>query len=66
GREYVLLLCGWGWGGWLSWGRFSMLGEMHSLLPRRYKKNLKGLVVLQPTPVLHSFFEFANLFLSPK
>ncbi|CBJ29572.1 similar to Rho GTPase activating protein 24 [Ectocarpus siliculosus] len=55
-----------GWGGWLSWGRFSMLGEMHSLLPRRYKKNLKGLVVLQHTPVLHSFFEFANLFLSPK
>ncbi|CAM9749966.1 unnamed protein product, partial [Ectocarpus sp. 12 AP-2014] len=35
GREYVLLLCGGGWGGWLSWGRFSMLGEMHSLLPRR-------------------------------
>ncbi|CAM9341000.1 unnamed protein product [Scytosiphon promiscuus] len=52
--------------GWLTWGRFSMLGQMHSLLPRRFKKNLAGLVVLQPTPVLHAFFDFANLFLSPK
>eukprot|EP00903_Cladosiphon_okamuranus_P021819 g20063.t1 len=51
---------------WLSWARFSFLGQIHSLLPRRYKKNLAGLVVLQPTPVLDTFFDFANLFLSRK
>lgn len=22
-------------GGWITWGRFSLLGQMHSLLPRR-------------------------------
>lgn len=36
------------------------------LLCDRHKKNLAGLVVLQPTPVLHTFFDFANLFLSSK
>lgn len=49
-REYVLLLCGGERGGgadragggggggregWVTWGRFSLLGQMHSLLPRR-------------------------------
>lgn len=32
----------------------------------RYKKNLVGLVVFRATPVLHTFFDFAKLFLSPK
>ncbi|CAM9396264.1 unnamed protein product [Ascophyllum nodosum] len=73
-REFtVLLLCAESKGdvapgqqGWLTWGRFSLFGQMHSLLPRRYKKNLARLVVFQATPVLHAFFDFAKLFLSPK
>ena len=42
-REFtVLLLCAESKGdvapgqqGWLTWGRFSLFGQMHSLLPRR-------------------------------
>lgn len=43
-REYILLLLcpegkddarGGGTEGWVTWGRFSLLGQMHSLLPRR-------------------------------
>ncbi|CAN0387438.1 unnamed protein product, partial [Discosporangium mesarthrocarpum] len=32
----------------------------------RYKKNLAQVVVLEPSSVLHTFFAFARLFLSPK
>lgn len=32
----------------------------------RYKKNLAGLVVVQASQALHSFFDFSKLFLSPK
>ena len=47
-KKYVVLLCGGGDGdghgevdgrggrAWLSWARFSFLGQLHSLLPRRY------------------------------
>lgn len=47
-RPYVMLLCAGGAGedggggsgggggeGWMAWARFSLLGQMHSLLPRR-------------------------------
>lgn len=49
-KKYVVLLCGGGGGGggdgdvgrgsWLSWARFSFLGQVHSLLPRRCVRDL--------------------------
>lgn len=32
----------------------------------RYKKNLSALIVIQASPVLRTFFDFAKLFLTPK
>jgi Divergent CRAL/TRIO domain len=62
---YVLVFCNTSFN-WLSWGRYSFLGHLHSLLPRRYRKNVHKFIVVHPTSVLKMFFVFAKLFVSPK
>jgi Divergent CRAL/TRIO domain len=62
---YVLVFCNTSFY-WLSWGRYSFLGHLHSLLPRRYRKNVQKFIVVHPTSVLKMFFVFAKLFVSPK
>jgi Divergent CRAL/TRIO domain len=62
---YVLVFCNTSFN-WLSWGRYSFLGHLHSLLPRRYRKNVQKFIVVHPASVLKMFFVFAKLFVSPK
>ncbi|KAG5184530.1 hypothetical protein JKP88DRAFT_354412 [Tribonema minus] len=65
GGRYVLVFCNTGFD-WLSWSRYSFLGQLHGALPRRYRKNLQRLIIVHPSQVLKMFFMFGRLFLSPK